>query len=141
MRTRRVTTREEGFTLIELLIVLVIIAVLLVIAVPSLLGYRTRAADATVKSIIRSAAPAVSAFAADNDGSAGDADGNAATEGFQGMTITLLRNYDLGLSAKLGVYAPKTVKATYCLTATHDGSTWSALGPSIVDYVNNGTCT
>ena len=46
---------DDGFTLIELMIVVLIIAVLLAIAIPTFLGARTKANDRAVQSNLRSA--------------------------------------------------------------------------------------
>ena len=44
---------EEGFTLIELMVVVLIIAVLVAIAIPSFLGFRNRAQDRSAQADIR----------------------------------------------------------------------------------------
>jgi type IV pilus assembly protein PilA len=63
--TRRVRD-ERGFTPIELMIVVLIIGVLVVIALPTFLGARTRAHDVAAHSDIRNAFAAEKAFYSDN---------------------------------------------------------------------------
>jgi len=48
-------SKEEGFTLIELMVVVLIIAVLVAIAIPSFLGFRNQAQDRATQTDLRNA--------------------------------------------------------------------------------------
>jgi type IV pilus assembly protein PilA len=58
--------RDEGFTLIELMVVVLIIAILLAIAIPTFLGARTKAQDRAAQSNLRNALTAEKTFYTDS---------------------------------------------------------------------------
>jgi type IV pilus assembly protein PilA len=62
----RLRKDEEGFTLIELMVVVLIIAILLAIAIPTFLGARERAQDRAAQSNLRNAFTAEKVFYTDN---------------------------------------------------------------------------
>jgi type IV pilus assembly protein PilA len=110
---KRLAQEESGFTLIELLIVLVIIGILLAIAVPSYLGFKSRAETSAAQANVRSAVPAVEAFYADNGT-------------YSGMTGASLAAIDAGVKATV----VSAGAATYCISATKGSSTFYKNGPS-----------
>ena len=59
MKIRKRMKGEKGFTLIELLVVIIIIAILAAIAIPTFLGQRSKAQDASAKSLVRNAMTAI----------------------------------------------------------------------------------
>ena len=62
---RRLERDEEGFTLIELMVVVLIIAILLAIAIPTFLGARTKAQDRAAQSNLRNALTAEKTYYTD----------------------------------------------------------------------------
>ena len=72
--------REGGFTLIELLLVLIILAILVTMAFPTYVGFKSRAQRRTAQANLRAAVPAVETYFADNETYAGMDLDRAATD-------------------------------------------------------------
>ena len=65
---RRMANEDEGFTLIELMVVVLIIAILMAIAIPTFLGAQDRARDRGAQSNLRNAITAAKTLATDQSG-------------------------------------------------------------------------
>ena len=122
IRQRLAGNSEQGFTLIELLVVIIIIGILLAIAVPSYLGFKSRAEKSAAQSNLRAALPAVETYYADN--------GTYAT-----MTLATLAAIDAGLAqatsaATDGVWIISKAASTYCIQSKKGGSIFYKAGPS-----------
>jgi type IV pilus assembly protein PilA len=67
-RPPRNLTDERGFTLIEILVVVLVIAILAALSIPTFLNQKTKATDASAKSLARSAETAAETYASDHGG-------------------------------------------------------------------------
>jgi len=122
---------DKGFTLIELMVVVLIIAILIAIAIPTFLGLRTRSQNRAAQSNLRNALTAAKSFYTDSEtytpaaGNFNAADG-AATE----PSLT----WNDAAASVAGEVSVRGVTATTVVLVTE-----SASGSNFCLYDSNGT--
>lgn len=93
----------HGFTLVEMIIVLVILGVLVLIAVPSYLGFEGRAGRKSAAADVRAAVSSAEAYRSDH-------------ETYSGLTVAALRTYDAAVAVDAVVVSPDGL--SYCMDRT-----------------------
>jgi type IV pilus assembly protein PilA len=117
----RIQKDEEGFTLVELMVVVLIMAILMAIAIPTFLGAQNKAKDSSAKADLRNAMTAAKSLSADQGGNFTTVTHGALTTSEPGIKFAAV-----GSKTAVGVYVG-TAGADITLVKESKGGTFFAI--------------
>jgi type IV pilus assembly protein PilA len=130
---------QDGFTLIELMVVVLIIAILIAIAIPTFLGLRSRAQNRSAQSDLRNGLTAAKAFYTDSetftgfDATAAEAVEPSLTWGAAGSKTTV----GIAVAAADDVVLTKQSESDDWFCAMDDNGLSSVRGPAATEALAN----
>jgi type IV pilus assembly protein PilA len=122
---KRLARPEEGFTLIELMVVVLIIAILLAIAIPTFLGARSRAQDRAAQSNLRNALTAEKTYYTDNQVYTNDIAAGGALNSIEPNLV-----FNAAPATGISVVQPAADTSVVCLTRKSASGTFFAMWES-----------
>ena len=151
---QRVDRDEEGFTLIELMVVVLIIAILIAIAIPTFLGAQNRARDRGAQSNLRNGITAAKTISTDHEGlfvSTGltvlaEADLTSAEPSLRfvdGLMARVTNQIDVVTSAggaDITLIDYSASKKYFCISATSDGKVTYGSGATYAAVLTAARC-
>lgn len=147
----RMGKREEGFSLIELMIVVLIIAILIAIAIPTFLGARTKSQDRAAQVVLRQALLTSKSFYTDSESF--NSTDNGTTNDLQDLEPTLEFDSTIGNADKdvVGyaaaddevVFVHQSQSGTwFCIAETEPGgTTYGKTATTPHGYTNAASCS
>jgi len=128
-KIRKGLRSEEGFTLVELMVVVLIIAILMAIAIPTFLGARQKAQDRAAQSDLRNGLTAAKVFYVDGETyMVGTGAGTA--DAYHALEPSIVFD-DALANASTTVVSVTPTKDTVVLVKQSGSNTWFCLGDDV----------